>query len=505
MVDNVKHQQLVAQANDFVNAHCQELNRRYYPGYHLAARYGWINDPNGFCYALGRYHIFYQYYPYDSKWGPMHWGHATSTDLIHWKHEEVALAPSEDFDINGCFSGSAIEYDGRLYLMYTGHKVLVEAGDDSIVREVQALAVSSDGVHFEKLGVVIEPEEGIQNFRDPKVWRDAQGLFHVIFGVTNLDHAGEIRHYTSTDLMHWTRVSIIKEMEDKAYMYECPDFFEVRQVSGECGGGCCCGGSGGGAGGSRWVLATSPMGQAPEGYTRQNTSVNSWQSGTFDGLNFVPDSKLYEVDRGHDFYATQSMETPDGRRIVLAWMCMWRLPYLSSVDHWCGALTLPREISIKDGHICQQPVREVRSLRQSRTQLEPECVISSNMRTLSTAPAFEINLNFKPEENTAEQYGIAIGTSIRLFVDRQTRTLTMFRSDLNATSYRALPLDWTKEHQLQIFIDNSSIEVFIDGGHDTMTTCFFGTDHTVSLYATNGKATFHGVDCYDLERPLFNA
>ena len=487
LMDQTRHQELVAKANQFIKAHHNEVNKQSYPHYHLAPRYGWINDPNGFCYALGKYHIFYQFYPYDAKWGPMHWGHATSTDLIHWQHELVALAPSEDYDRDGCFSGSAIEHDGKLYLIYTGHKVLVEAGDDSIAREVQALAVSTDGIHFEKLGVVIEPEdEGIHNFRDPKVWKDETGLFHVVFGATNLKHEGEIRQYTSHDLMHWELVSVIKEMEDNAFMYECPDFFEVND--------------------HKWVLATSPMGQAPVGYNRQNPSVNSWQSGSFDGKTFTPDTKLYEVDHGHDFYATQSTSTPDGRRIVLAWMNMWKLPFLNYSHHWCGALTLPREITYKNGHLYQAPVKEAQSLRLSEHHVAAaDSTLKSTFKTLTSNAATELQFSFKPDENSAEQYGIAIGNSIRLFVDRQTKTLTLFRLDLNATSYRALPIAWEQEHKLQIFIDNSSIEVFVDDGHDTMTSNFFGTDHTVSLYATNGQAEFKGLTVYDLERPLFGA
>lgn len=486
MLDQTKHQEALSKANEFIKAHANEVNKRSYPNFHLAAEYGWINDPNGFCFAMGMYHIFYQFYPYDAKWGPMHWGHATSSDLIHWEPQKVALAPSEDFDISGCFSGSAIEHDGKLYIMYTGHHVIVEAGDDSIFKEVQALAVSEDGINFTKLGAVIEPEDGIIHFRDPKVWKDEQGLFHVIFGVCNLQNAGEIRHYTSKDLFNWELVSIIKEMEDNAFMYECPDFFEVND--------------------GKWVLATSPMGQAPQGYNRQNTSVNSWQSGSFDGKNFTPDSKLYEVDHGHDFYATQSTMSKDGRRIVIAWMNMWKLPFLNYADHWCGALTLPREISYKDGHIYQKPVAETESLRLAKYEFSDEqCTLKSTVKALGANNACELNFTFKPSENNAEQYGLAIGNSIRLFVDRQTKTLTLFRLDLNATSYRALPISWDEEHSLQIFIDNSSIEVFVDNGHDAMTSNFFGQDHSISIYATNGQACFKGLTMYDLERPLFNS
>lgn len=480
------HDELVKKANDYIEEHYNEVNKRIYPHFHLAPRLGWCNDPNGFCYALGKYHIFYQYYPYDAKWGPMHWGHAVSTDLIHWEHVPVALAPSEDFDISGCFSGSAIEHDGKLYLIYTGHHTIVDAGDDSIFREVQAVAVSEDGINFKKLGVVIEPEEGFMHFRDPKVWKEKDGTFHMVFGVSTPNKEGQIRHYTSSDLMKWDYQGIIKDMEDNAFMYECPDFFEVND--------------------NNWILAASPMGQSPDGYNRQNHHINSWQSGKFDGKTFTPSSKLYEVDHGHDFYATQSAFAPDGRRILLAWMNMWCLPYITYGDKWCGALTLPREICIKDGHIYQAPVREAESLRLKEYKVaDKDAKLTSTIKTLTSNSATEVLFKFKPCENDAEQYGLAIGNSIRLFVDRQNKSLTIFRTDLNATSYRCLPIEWDKEHDLRIFIDNSSIEVFIDGGHDTMTSNFFGGDHTVSLYSTNGTAQFKDVVVYDLERPLFGA
>ena len=132
-------------------------------------------------------------------------------------------------------------------------------------------------------------------------------------------------------------------------------------------------------------------------------------------------------------------------------------------------------------------------------------LLKSSIQTLSCNSALELSFKFKPQDNDAEQYGIAIGNSLRLFVDRQTKTLTLFRLNLNTTSYRALELDWDKEHELRIFIDNSSIEVFVDGGYDTMTSNFFGPDHTVTLYSTNGSATFQGATYHDLATPLFHS
>lgn len=481
-------------ADEYIAAHYGEVNKLLYPNYHVAAPIGWINDPNGFCYALGKYHIFYQYYPYDSKWGPMHWGHATSDDLIHWDHQKVALAPSEPFDYSGCFSGSAIEHDNKLYLFYTGHAVIDPVKDT--FKEVQAVAVSEDGINFKKLGVVIEPEEGILHFRDPKVFKDQDGLFHMIFGKCTLQNEGEIHHYTSTDLLHWTFDSVIKKMEDAAFMYECPDFFEVEQLEN------------GKKVGSKWILATSPMGQKPNGFRRQNTSVNSWQMGDFDGHNFTVDHNLVEVDFGHDFYATQSALSADGRRILLAWMSMWRLPNMTYEHKWAGALTLPREIFIEGNHIYQRPVKEAESLRIGKPLELSSLELNCNYQTIGNSSACELLFKVDLAQSEAEQFGFALGHSLRCFVDRQNHTFTVFRTDLNATSYRAISLDEiTKQSKSQVlefrvFIDNCSVEIFINGGAYTFTSDYFGNDKTLSLYVTNGKATFEQVKLYKLDCPM---
>jgi beta-fructofuranosidase len=153
--------------------------------YHLMAEYGWMNDPNGFIEYEGQYHLFYQHYPYASKWGPMHWGHAVSRDLIRWEYLPVALAPDEAYDSGGCFSGSAIEKDGKLYLMYTGHVVIVPEVD---YIQTQAIAVSEDGVHFTKsphnpvIGIEQIPEQSSKkDFRDPKVF-ERGGRYYVVLG-----------------------------------------------------------------------------------------------------------------------------------------------------------------------------------------------------------------------------------------------------------------------------------------------------------------------------------
>ncbi|AQU50428.1 hypothetical protein ARA01_10285 (plasmid) [Leuconostoc mesenteroides subsp. mesenteroides] len=180
-------------------------NTRYRLGYHIMAPSGWINDPNGFCYFQGYYHIFYQHYPNDSKWGPMHWGHARSKDLVHWESLPIALTPGDKEDEDGCFSGSAVVYNGKMYLIYTGHHYYGD-GDSDHFWQNQNLAISEDGIHFEKYEnnpiISQAPEDNTQHFRDPKVWYN-NGKWYLILGSQNKQELGRVLLYKSDNLIDW--------------------------------------------------------------------------------------------------------------------------------------------------------------------------------------------------------------------------------------------------------------------------------------------------------------
>ena len=169
------------------------------PLFHLAARTGWMNDPNGFSFYKGNYHLFYQYHPYDSHWGPMHWGHGVTKDLIHWEYLPAAMAPDMPYDRDGCFSGSAVELDdGRQLLMYTG--VVKEVQPDGSKREIQTQCIAvGDGLNYEKYGenpVLTRtdlPEGGSPfDFRDPRIWREGDGTFRCVAGNCTDDKDGRI-------------------------------------------------------------------------------------------------------------------------------------------------------------------------------------------------------------------------------------------------------------------------------------------------------------------------
>ena len=206
------------------------------PAFHLSTRVGWMNDPNGFSYYKGQYHLFHQYYPYEVKWGPMHWAHAVSDDLLHWTYLPCALAPDSLPDRDGCFSGSAVELpDGRQLLIYTG---VVSAGRrmgelENVVQH-QCLAVGDgiDYVKYEGNPVLNDDDvpEGCskEDFRDPHIWQEKDGTYRCVVAVRPADGSGMILLYSSPDGFNWKFESILAENKNRfGKMWECPDFFEL--------------------------------------------------------------------------------------------------------------------------------------------------------------------------------------------------------------------------------------------------------------------------------------
>lgn len=316
--------------------------------FHLTPLVGWMNDPNGFCYYNGQYHLFYQYHPYNTVWGPMHWGHAVTDDLLHWEYQPCALAPDIAADAAGCFSGSAVPLpDGRLLLLYTG---VQPATTDHKERQAQCVAVG-DGRDFVKdqANPVITADmlpEGYSevDFRDPKIWYE-DGVYYCVVSNRHQTEQGTILLFRSADAHSWQFVSVIDCNHDEyGKMWECPDFFALDGVQ---------------------VLLVSPQ----EMRATEDSEFHAGE-GTVALLGYYDPAthafarhKVQAIDYGLDFYAPQTTLSPDGRRIMVAWMQSW-----ATVNHdpshrpWFGRMTLPRELSVKDGRLYQQPVRELQSL-----------------------------------------------------------------------------------------------------------------------------------------------
>jgi len=298
--------------------------------HHFEPNQGWMNDPNGLCFFGGKYHAFFQYNPYAPQWDTMHWGHAVSDDLIHWNQVETALFPDQPYeDEGGCFSGSAVEKDGTLHLFYTAvsHKM----------GQTQALATSRDGVVFEKhpnnpiipQGPYCTAEGRNPDFRDPKVF-EAFGKYCMVVGSCK-GIEGQILLYTSTDLNAWQYEGILYASDAFGGTLECPDLFPL---------------------GDKWVLMFSAM--------KPTMASTVLIIGNFDGNTFTPETEVYS-EFGQDFYAPQSFLDEKGRRILIGWFYHWGKA-LPDGANTAGALSIPRELTLRDGHICNYPVAEARYL-----------------------------------------------------------------------------------------------------------------------------------------------
>lgn len=301
---------------------------------HVEPEKGWINDPNGLIYYNGRYHAFYQHYPHAPHWGPMHWGHAVSRDLLHWEEQPMALTPDQPYeDLYGCFSGSAIEKDGKLWVVYTA--VSKEQG------QTQCLAVSEDGVTFTKYPgnpVIarspVDPEN--RDFRDPKVFPLGEG-YGLVVGA-GAEGLASVLLFRSPDLIRWDYVGPLFETRDMGPVCECPDFFPL---------------------GEQWVLC----------FSRMDTGRVQFITGAFDGERFAPET-FSQPEVGPDFYAAQTFLAPDGRRLCLGWMYNWKRQVPEDAVR-AGALTLPREVSLRGGKVVLAPVAEAAALLRE----EDPCVV----------------------------------------------------------------------------------------------------------------------------------
>lgn len=316
------------------------------PAFHLTPWVGWMNDPNGFCYYQGAYHLFYQYYPYDTVWGPMHWGHAVTTDLLHWDYLPCAMAPDTPADAAGCFSGTAVPTpDGRLMLLYTGVQKVGKRD-----KQAQCLAVGN-GTDFEKdaANPVIDedrlPAGGSSvDFRDPKIWYE-DGRYHCVVSTRDARDQGRILLYESPDARNWTyRTTLDCCRSEYGMMWECPDFFPLEDHQ---------------------VLIVSPqeMEATPDREFHAGYGVVALV-GSYDKAEArFTRQWVQTLDSGMDFYAPQSVLTPDGRRVIIGWMQNWANTNDTPRRHrWFGRMSLPRELFLRDGRLCQRPVREVETL-----------------------------------------------------------------------------------------------------------------------------------------------
>lgn len=433
--------------------------------YHFMAEAGWINDPNGLIFFKNQYHFFYQYNPYDSFWGAMYWGHAVSDDMVHWEYMPIALAPSEHYDNHekgGCFSGSSIEHEGKLYLLYTG---TTNYGDGFI--QTQCLAYSEDGINFqkyEKNPVIVAPEGYEQaNFRDPKVWKH-EDYFYLVCGAKK-DNLAKALLFKSSNLKDWEFVNVLAESRGElGYMWECPDFYQI---------------------GDKHVLMFSPMG-LHERTTVYLVGDMDYTTGKF---NYYTTG---EIDWGFDFYAPQSFLDGKGRRLLVGWANEWEwMPWWkdwgpSFKEKWCGFFNIPREVKLlEDNTLMFVPVEEFNKLHYDEN-IKENIEINNNKYEIHAGDgiAYEIKMEIDLRGTTADSFELILRCSNTkktvITFDLKKSELTFDRNNSDGwskgISRSTLKLKDKNILDVHIFADQSSIEMFTDN---------YQTAHSGNIFATN--------------------
>lgn len=413
---------------------------------HVKAKGHWMNDPNGFIYYKNKYHLFYQCFPYEPRWGRMHWAHMVSRDLVHWEYQGIAVFPSKTDDRDGCFSGSAIEDNGKLYLYYTGVKYLKEDPEDTNLFadeqfvSAQMMLISEDGYRFDNIHNKRTIIPVFQNrkvgdprhTRDPKVWREEDG-WYMVLGSTFNKKKGKLLFFKSTDKENWSYVNTATKENGFGWMWECPDYFETD---------------------GEQILIFSPMDFYKGGKAYADQSICMQVEFQKESCEMkLPDTYQY-LDYGLDLYAPQTTVDEKGRRVLLAWL---RMPV--AVDgRWRGMQCIPRVVNVKEGHI------------YFRVHPNIKKAFKRKISTIKEADENGYRVSFLLENESMIEIG---GYQIRRKDDRiYTDRSRLVDEDWNMQTAFSTPKVKDGFH-LDVYVDPNLIEVFVNDGEYVISNCVY--------------------------------
>ncbi|WED20868.1 sucrose-6-phosphate hydrolase [Vibrio sp. JC009] len=427
-----------------LNHASQSKDDHHRPLWHFSPLFGLLNDPNGLAHFNGEYHLFYQWNPKACTHGAKAWGHASSKDMINWTHQPLALAPTEDFETHGCYSGSGLVVDGKLELFYTGNVKFTDGGRTAY----QCRATFEPGFQVEKQGIVLELPKGYSgHVRDPKVWV-YEDKFYMVLGAEDLDYKGKVLLYRSDDLNNWQMVGEVfgdgqNGYQSDDFMLECPDLFPLED---------------------KHVLVSCPKNWIERDNSKIETFDVTYHVGDLDyqSAAFSHDSGVL-MDQGFDFYAPQTFEDEQGRRILFGWMGK---PdefesYQPTIDSgWIHQMTCPRELTLRDGVVLQNPVKELETMRRDEQRF-------SGLIAQFDGLSAELLL----EELEGKEVRIDIADDLKLEVD--AAGLKTWRKNLKTGAWEFIAWQGTVA-SLRILRDLSCVEVFVNGGETVSTSRFFG-------------------------------
>lgn len=497
-------------------------NTDYYrPEYHHTPLYGWMNDANGLVYKDGEYHLYFQYNPYGSKWGNMHWGHSVSKDLVHWQHLDPAIARDT---LGHIFSGSTV-IDKNNSAGYGKDAMIAfytSASDEH--GQIQCMAYSNDNgrtyTKYEK-NPILTPFDGLKDFRDPKVfwYEPAQKWYMIVSADKNM------RFYSSTDLKQWEYLSQFGEGYGvQPNQFECPDFIQLP-VDGNKDN-------------MKWVMIVNINPGCPFG-----GSATEYFIGDFDGKEFKCDtdkSVTKWLDFGKDHYATVCFSNTGDRIIAVPWMSNWQYANVTPIRQYRGANALPRELSLytKNGEIymAANVVKETEALRKSTRNIESlsvegETVIDSITDGLNSGVELEMDIVPGKAQTIGFDIMNAKGEKTKIYLDLKSGRAVMDRTesgliafgekaephfkenhdrrktesinyinDFALGTWAPLSLCEGKSYHLNVFVDKCSVELFVDGGRIAMTNLVFPTEvyNSLRFYTEGGKAEVKNLSIHKL-------
>lgn len=456
-------------------------NEQHRPQFHFSPKEHWMNDPNGMVYYQGEYHLFYQHYPEGNTWGPMHWGHAVSEDLIHWKHLSIALFPDSAGMI---FSGSVVvdhqnvtgfgtADNPPLIAIYTVHNMEGEkSGRNDYQNQAIAYSVDRGRTWTKYNGNPVLKNPGKKDFRDPKVfWHAPSQAWIMILAVG--DH---VELYRSTNLTSWTKSGDFGiDQGSHGGVWECPDLFPLRVDNGK----------------QKWVMLVSLSDGGPNG-----GSGTQYFVGNFDGTGFTndnPKDKILWIDYGRDNYAGvtwSNIPEGDGRTIFIGWMSNWKYANVVPTTVWRSANTLPRTVQLKetgDGlRLTSMPVSEFDSLALTSNEVTQQNIsdsldLSSTITALSTyeldveisnADKTGFVIELQNEVNQKVVFGYSPSEGNRYYVDRLMAGKNDYSLNFPGKHY-ATRISSDTTVKLRMIVDRSSIEIFADGGLTVFTDLVF--------------------------------
>ena len=418
---------------------------------HIRAEKGWINDPNGLCFFKGYYHVFFQCNPYGLEWAKMHWAHVRSRNLLNWEYCPLALVPEiecERGEKGGCFSGSAIEKDGLLYLVYTA--------SDGLHQKV-CVAYSQDGMEFKKYegNPVLISSEYENDFRDPKVFFH-EGLYYMVLGAYKKGSSGCILLYSSEDLLSWSFCGNIFSLDRSiGTMPECPDLFFLD---------------------GRWVLTFSPVDPGYDGYS----SMAIIGTMDFSAHEFKAE-KTIPIDYGKDYYASQSFLDEKGRRIAFAWAGSWQwLPEFNGfpiMDDHTGCLTMAREYHIRDGGFVSEPIDEIKALiKKERNDVR---LLSGEKLSLGK----KRHIGLKKTISGKREGKLLFSLSRNHFIIFDFRALNAVVLNIEGGGIKhsaIIPIPEEREFSLSLFYESPVLEMFLNNGEVSYTECIMLDDNDYS-------------------------